>query len=296
MPFAGELSALVTAVLWSFSALVFASATQRLGSFTVNITRLILAAAYLIAIILILQLDVNLSSTQVFNLGISGFIGLTLGDTFLFRAFREIGARVTMLIMSVAPAIAAVLAFFVLDERLAPLGIAGIIITVAGITIVVLERNVGSQGAPLITATGIVFAFLAAVGQGAGLVFAKMAFVEGEVNGFVATAVRIVASLIFLLPVALLTKRYRNPVSVYRADQRGFLLTALGSVLGPFLGISFSLIAIEYTSVGIAATIMATVPVLMLPVIRIVYKEKSGLRAVIGAVTAVVGVAVLFLR
>lgn len=296
MPFVGEFSALLTAALWSISALVFASATQRLGPFTVNITRLILAAGYLVVAILALRLNINLSSSQFLYLGISGFIGLTLGDTFLFRAFREIGARVTMLIMSIAPAIAALLAFLILDERLEILGITGIIITLAGIAIVVLERKVGSAGAPLMSVSGLLFAFLAAVGQGAGLVYAKMAFIEGEVNGFVATAVRVIASLLFLLPAALFTKRYKNPVTLYRTERRGFQLTALGSVLGPFLGISFSLIAIEHTSIGVAATIMAMVPVLMLPISRFVYKEELGYRSILGAFTAVIGVAVLFLR
>src|SRR3990172_8665037 len=101
MPFLGELSALFTACLWSGSAMVFASATKRAGSFQVNVTRLILAAVYLVLLIVLMPLDVNLSGTQLLNLSISGVIGLALGDTFLFKAFQEIGARISMLIMSV---------------------------------------------------------------------------------------------------------------------------------------------------------------------------------------------------
>ncbi|MBX2992934.1 MAG: DMT family transporter [Bacteroidetes bacterium] len=284
----------MTACFWSGSALVFASATRRAGSFNVNITRLIVAMIYLFLLIILFQLNVRLSGSQILNLAISGVIGLALGDTFLFRAFQEIGARVTMLVMSLAPAIAALLAYFILGETLSVTGILGIAITVAGIGIVVLNRR--TEQATIITTFGLTLALLAAVGQGAGLVFAKMAFQEGDVNGFVATAIRIVASLVVLLPVVVMAKRYTSPWKLFRDDRTAFKLTALGSVLGPFLGISFSLFAIEHTKVGIAATIMAIVPILMLPLVRYIYKEQLTLRAIVGAVVAVVGVGVLFLR
>jgi drug/metabolite transporter (DMT)-like permease len=296
MPLLGELSALLTACLWSGSAMAFAAATRIAGSFAVNVARLLLAATYLVVMILLLQLDVNLLPGQILYLSISGIIGLTLGDTFLFRAYQEIGARITMLIMSLAPAFAALLAYVALDESISLRGLGGIIITIAGISVVVLERSSSVDRAVPVTGGGLAFALLAAIGQGAGLVFAKMAFREGAVNGFVATAVRIVASLAVLLPVALMTRRFRSPVRLFREQREAFWLTALGSILGPFFGISFSLIAVEHTSVGIAATIMALVPVLMLPLVRLIYKEQLSWRAILGASVAVGGVAVLFLR
>jgi len=296
MPYLGELSALLTAMLWSVSALVFASAAKRVGSFQVNITRLILAVVYLTILIIVMDFNINLSYKQILNLSISGVIGLALGDTFLFKAFQEIGARISMLIMSLAPAFAAVLAYFVLGETLSLAGVLGMIVTVFGVAIVVLDKGANPSEKILITTSGIIYAFLGAVGQGIGLIFAKMAFHDGEINGFVANEIRIVASLVLLLPLAFFTKRFKNPVRMYHQDKKAFWLTGLGSIFGPFLGISFSLIAIEYTKVGIAATIMAIVPILMLPLVRFVYKEKLSWRAIIGAFIAVVGVAVLFLR
>ncbi len=296
MPFLGEISALFTACLWSGSAMVFASATKSVGSFQVNITRLVLGAVYLMLLVAALRLDVNLSASQILNLSLSGIVGLSLGDTFLFKAFQEIGARVSMLIMSTAPAIAAVLAYMFLGEDLSAAGVLGIAVTLAGVSIVVLDRGNSASERVALTTPGLVYAALAAAGQGGGLILAKLAFREGEVNGFVATGVRIIASLVLLLPAALMTKRYQNPVRMFIQQRKAFWQTALGSVLGPFLGISFSLIAIQYTKVGIAATIMAIVPILMLPLVRFVYKEKLTWRAIFGAFVAVAGVAVLFLR
>ncbi len=296
MPFLGELSAFVTACCWSVSALVFAAATRRAGSFQVNITRLILAVGYLAVPIALFRIPTDLSASQVLYLSLSGVVGLTLGDTFLFRAFQEIGARISMLIMSLAPAIAAFLSYLFLGETLTVTSVLGIGVTVAGVAIVVLGRSEASAGGPAFTPAGALYALLGAAGQGGGLIFAKMAFQESDINGFVATMVRIIASLVLLLPAALLTRRFQDPLRMYREDRKAFGLTALGALLGPFLGISLSLVAVAHTLVGVAATIMAIVPVLMLPLVRFVYRERLGWRAIGGACIAVAGVCLLFLR
>lgn len=294
MPYVGEISALATAAFWSGSAVVFAAATARAGAIPVNVGRLILAALYLGILIPVMGFDARLSMTQTCLLALSGLVGLAFGDSFLFKAFGELGARVTMLIMSTSPAVAALLAWILLHETLSPYGILGILVTLAGVALVVAG---GDGGAPAPFAwRGVTFAVLAAVGQGVGLIFAKMAFIEGEVNGFVATLVRICASLLVMVPLGIAESRASGAFRVFRTDRRALGLTALGAILGPFLGISFSLIAVAHTDVGIAATIMATVPILMLPLVHFVYRERLSWRAVAGAVIAVGGVAILFLR
>jgi drug/metabolite transporter (DMT)-like permease len=295
MPLAGELSALLTAGLWAGSALVFAEATARAGSMPVNLARLLLATLYLGILIAVMGFSMRISSSQAVFLCISGVIGLAIGDSFLFNAFRELGPRITMLIMSTAPAVAALLAYILLHETLSLYGIIGILVTLAGIAMVVLERNPNAPRTP-IAWRGVLFASIAAAGQGVGLIFAKMAFLEGEINGFVATLIRILGSLVVMLPIGFVAARSSKAFNTLLTDRRAFVLTAVGAVLGPFLGISFSLIAVAYTSVGVAATIMATVPILMLPLVHFIHKEKLSWKAVMGAVIAVAGVAVLFLR
>lgn len=294
MLFFGELSALATAALWSGSSLAFSSASRRLGATQVNITRLILATGYLWLVVLFFGLEFHLSQTQTMNLAISGIVGLAMGDSFLFKAYQEIGPRLTMVVMSIAPAIAAVIAYFMLGETLSTAGVSGILITLLGIALVILEQGGGASFH--FAKRGVVYAFLGAVGQGTGLNFAKLAFVEGEINGFIAALVRLQASLLLLLPVLLLAGRWENPMGLPRRDKTGAWLTVLGSIIGPFLGIALSLLAVKHTSVGIAATLMATVPIMMLPLLRLFYKERLSWKAIIGAVIAVAGVAVLFLR
>lgn len=292
----GELSALLTAGLWSCSSIIFAAAIRRIGPVQVNVARLVFAGVFLFITVLVMGYDVHLSFMQFLNLGISGFVGLVFGDTFLFKAFHESGARISMLVMSLAPAITALLAYFFLGEVLSVWGILGIVVTTAGIVVVVIAGRQSSSAKAGISRRGIVYGFLGAIGQGAGLIFARLALNEGPINGFVATFIRIVASIIILVPLMMASGRLKNPIRIFSENKRALVLTLAGAVLGPYLGITFSLIAITYTKVGIAATLMATVPILMLPLVRVIYKERLSWHAVVGACVAVGGVAILFLR
>jgi drug/metabolite transporter (DMT)-like permease len=296
MQFIGELSALVTAFCWSAGSFAFTTAANRLGSLQLNINRLILAAIFLIITIAVLGLSINLTEKQVIYLSISGVIGFVFGDTFLFKAFQHIGARVSMLLMSLSPIMSGLLAFFFLNEVISVWGIIGIVITIGGVTLVVIERSEAPAAKHKSDTAGIIYGLLGSLGQAGGLIFAKAAFNEGNINGFVATFFRIIASVIVLFPIVLLTRRYNNPFKVFSNDLKALRSTIWGTVLGPYLGVTFSLVAVEYTKVGIAATLMSTMPIIMLPIAKYVYKEKLNWQAVSGAILAVAGVAILFLK
>lgn len=292
----GELAALITALLWSGTSIAFTEASIRVGSFYVNITRLIFAMICLAVTILLFQIDIHLSSKQIINLILSGIIGLVIGDTFLFRAFQNIGARLSMLIMALAPGLSALLAFIFLDERIPLLGILGMFITIIGISIVVMHRQEKPASDYKIDYVGIFYAVMGAIGQAGGLIFAKFALYEADINGFVAAFIRISSAVIFIYPLFLFAKKIRNPFSVFKNNKSALIYTIIGSVIGPFLGITFSLIAISHTSVGIASTLMSTVPIIMLPIVRFYYKEKLSWISILGAFLAVGGIALLFLR
>lgn len=295
MTIPGELYAVATAFLWAGSALVFASLTKRTSSIHVNVLRLIVGEAYLVCTVLAMPRTAPLSSSQHMYLIGSGVVGLALGDSFLFRAYQEIGARVTMLLMALAPAFGALLAAVALDERLGAMTLLGMAVTIVGIGIVVLEVEEGARTRLTISAFGLAMGLLAAFGQGCGLVLAKLAFREGAVNGFLASAWRIAGGLAFLVPVAWSTGRLRGIRRETLADKRTIGLLLLASVLGPYLGIAASLEAVAATSVGVSSTIMATVPIIMLPLAWLIYRERIHVKPLIGAVVAVGGVSILFL-
>ena len=291
----GELSALLTAFLWSMTAISFELAAKKIGSELVNIGRLLIALILLTITVFAAGFSTDISNFQVLFLVLSGLVGLVFGDGFLFKALQLVGARISMVVMSLAPALSLILALIFLNEIITPIGILGICITLGGILFVVSENSTGIRRKSNINLMGYIFAFLGALGQAIGLILAKVAFNAGEINGFVATYYRIIPAIVLLLPLYFLKQNSPPIFETIRRNPKAMKYLAFGSFVGPYLGITFSLIAVTYTHVGIAATIMATVPIIMLPISRYYMKEKLTIRTILGAFATVVGVSLLFI-
>ena len=296
MNYIGEIAALATAFCWSVTSYAFTNAARRVGALQVNIDRMVLASIMLISIVGVFGVSLYLTYNQILNLVISGILGLVLGDSFLFKSFQLIGARLGIIIMAAVPVLSTILAFFFLNEIISWLGMFGMLLTIAGILIVVLERKNPEQDNISISKIGIFYGFLGALGQASGLIFAKFAFQGGELNGFAASFIRLFSASIIILPLAVTFRRYKNPFGIYPKDSYSTKVILIGTIFGPVLGITGSLIAIEYAKVGIASTLMATMPIIMLPISRFYFKEKLDWKSIIGAFVAVVGTAIIFMR
>ncbi|PIE32884.1 EamA family transporter [candidate division KSB3 bacterium] len=296
MPFLGEFSALATAALWATSSFLIASVAAKVGSVQANIGRMFVSLVFFLIAIYVFHLPLDLSAKQFTFLVLSALVGIVFGDTFLFKAFQQVGARVSMLIMSIAPAIAAILAYIFLGETLSWFGIFGILITLLGIAIVVLEKkSTGCDRFGRVTTSGLICAFFGALGQGGGVVLVKVAFLDGPINGIVAAGIRIAAALLLFVPLMVPLKQFHNPLPIVRQGKKIILFLVISSFFGTFLGVTLSQLAVAYAKVGIASTLIATSPVLMLPIARIVFKEDLSWKASGGAFLAVGGVAILFL-
>lgn len=295
MLFLGEVSALTAALLWAVTSLIYASVSQQIGSVQVNVNRMVFSIGWFIPALFFLQIPLELSWSQFGYLVLSSIVGLVFGDTFLFKAFQQMGARISMLIMALAPAIGAILAYLFLREVLSGWAVVGIGVTLCGVALVVLERAPTTPNYLAVTKLGLLYAFLGALGQGGGVVLAKKAFTEAPLNGFVASFVRISVALVVMLPIFAATGHYTNPVKIFGRNKKMLGIMLIGSFLGTFLGITLSLIAVAHTKVGIASTLIGTSPVLMLPIVRIVQQEHLSWKAIVGAIIAVIGVGMLFL-
>lgn len=295
MNFSGEVAALLAAFCWSGSSMSFTAAIRRVGSVNVNVTRMIIAGIYLLVTIAALNLDLNISLNQYVLLILSGWLGLVFGDTYLFKAFELIGARFTMLITCTVPAMNSILGYFVLNENLSFINIFGIFVTIFGIAFVVFEEKGEDEIIPHDIKHGIFYAILASVGQALGLLIARIAFNEGNLNSIVATAIRIFSSIILLLPLMVYLKKYKNPFKVFSKDKTALYFTTFASFIGPYLGITLSMIAVSKAKLGIASTLMATSPIIMLPLSHIIHRENLSAKTILGTFVAVCGVAILFL-
>ena len=292
----GEFAALLTAFFWTVTSLSFESASHKIGSVAVNILRLVIGFAFISVFTLIrrgLVLPVDASFENWVWLSLSGLVGFVFGDLFLFKSYTVIGSRFSMLIMTLVPPITAFFSFIILGERLRLFHYLGMTLTFSGIAMAIFSRSGKGEKLSLkLAPKGIFYAFGGAVGQALGLVLSK--FGMKDYDPFAATQIRILAGIFgYTLLVTVLTRW--GSVSSAIQNKSGMMLTSLGAFFGPFLGVSFSLIAIKYTEAGIASTIMALVPVFIILPAVVLFKQKVTAPEVLGAIVSVAGVALFFL-
>jgi len=292
----GEIAALITAFSWTVSALAFESASLRIGSLPVNIIRLVSGFIFLSMLCLIMRgmiLPFDASPENWIWLSLSGLVGFLFGDLFLFKSYTIIGSRFSMLIMTLVPPITALSGWIILGERLTLLNYLGMMLTFSGICIAIFSRDGESEKLRLkLSPRGILFAFFGALGQALGLVLSK--FGMKDYDPFAATQIRIIAGIAgFAMLVSLLGRWKKVYSSLF--NSKGMVSTITGSFFGPFLGVSFSLISVKHTQTGIASTIMALVPVLIIPPAILLYRKKVTALEIAGAVISVCGVSLFFL-
>lgn len=296
----GEFAALLTAIFWTITALSFEAASKRIGSLAVNVLRLIAGLVFLSVFTyfyrgLLLPVDADLQTWSWLIL--SGLVGFSFGDLCLFQSFVIIGARISMLIMALSPPITALISWLILGETLTGWNVAGMIITITGVGMVVLTRDGEDTGIfrrlrfnfPV---WGILLAFGGAVGQAAGLVLSKYGM--KDYDPFASSQIRVMAGIVGFILIITLMKKWKEILQATRL-RKPMLQMTTGAFFGPFLGVSFSLVAVQLANTSVAATLMSIVPVLIIAPSAILNKEKIRLKEVIGAVVAVTGVCLLFI-
>lgn len=300
-PFLGELASLGTSLMFSIGPTFFTLGGRLVGSAVVNRVRLLAALAMLALAHLLIYgslLPLDAATSAWFWFGLSGVIGLTLGDAALFQAFVQIGPRLTMLVFSLSPVLTAVMGYLWLGERLGSLQLVGMGITLAGVAWVVSERD---PAAPLRSAAenrnfllGLFFAFLGALGQAGGLVTAKF----GLVDDFPVLSGQIIRMGVASLALWAWTLAARQASATWlRLREQPLALRYIlgGAFFGPVLGIFFSLVGIQNTQVGVASTLQALPPVFLIPIGYYFMNERVSPRAIFGTLVALAGVAMLFL-
>lgn len=288
----GELASLLTAVCWTLSALFFEKSGRRVGSLSVNIYRIFLAIIFLGITTLFTRGMFFPKDATLHNwlwLGISGVVGFFLGDLFLFKSYTIIGSRTSQLIMSLAPMITAIIGWFFLNEILTVKSILGILVSVTGIVIAVAGKGLKLK-VPL---RGFLYALGGALGQALGLILSKKGM--GDYDAVAATQIRAIFGFIsFALLVTFLNRWGR----VIRSAKDGVAMKSItaGTVFGPFIGVALSLYAVQHTETGIAAALMALVPIFILLPTALMFREKIAARQVIGAVISIVGASIFFCK
>lgn len=292
----GEFAALLTAIFWTITSIAFETASHKIGTIAVNILRLVIGFIFLSIYALIsrgLFLPTDASAENWKWLVLSGLVGFVFGDLFLFKSYTIIGSRFSMLIMTLVPPITAFFSFLLIGERLTLFHGLGMTLTFAGISMAIFGRTGKGEKLSLkLSPRGILYAFGGAVGQALGLVLSKVGL--RDYDPFAATQIRIIAGIFGYVVLVTLMSRWGNVSSALR-NKIGMKYTTFGAFFGPFLGVSFSLIAVKYTEAGVASTLMSLVPVFIILPAVVLYREKVTLPEMIGALVSVGGVALFFM-
>ncbi len=294
----GELAGLATSFCFTGGSIFFTLASRKIGPFVLNRTRLVIALVFLGLAhwaIFGLPFPAQAGSSQWLWLGLSGLVGLALGDIFLFTGYAKVGPRMTMLMMSLSPVLTTALAWLFFNQTLGLGQLVGIAVTIAGIAWVVLdggsENQVNRHEHYL---SGVAAGLAAAVCQSAGLILAR----QGLGSDFPALSgnfIRMLCAAAGIWAFTLLQRQAQVTVNTLKDNPKAVGFALVGAFSGPFLGVSLSLLAIQKADVGVASTLMALPPVLLLPASHFIFKEHISWQAIAGTILAIAGTAMLFL-
>ncbi len=299
LPYTGEIAALFTSLCWTISATAYTYSGNKIGAQVVNRLRLLVAILMLVAINWIFYgepIPLQASPDRWIWLSLSGFVGLAVGDAFLFQAYSLIGARMGLLLLSLSPVFSTLIAWLFLGETLSLIQLIGMLLALGGISWVIFAKRATSDIDihPRKVLLGVIYGVLAAIGQAGGLVLSRQGMVDGF-PPFAGTLIRMIAAFIALWLLAVLQKKAKTTLVTACQNPRITALVFFGSIFGPVVGVSLSLLAVQYVKLGIASTLMALPPVIMMPVGYFFFHEKFGWQAILGTFITIAGVATLFI-
>ena len=309
MQFVGEIISLVVAVSWTVTALFAEVGSKRLGSLQMNVIRMVLSLLMLGTTLWWFTgspVPLYADGKAWFWLSLSGFVGYLLGDYCLFNSYIWIGSRFGQLFMTLAPPTAALFGWMLLGETLAWNALLGMLVTLTGIGISVLNKGTSNKLSLKLPLKGVLFGIGAGVGQGVGLVLSKVGMTHYEMSipaseemvadlmPFASTFIRAVTGAVGFLIVMGMQKQFHTLVTCVR-DGKGMNAAVWATITGPFIGVSLSLMAVQYTEAGIASTLMALTPVFIIWPAHFFFGQKITFKEVIGACISVVGVSLFFI-
>jgi len=300
----GELISIGVAFSWTATALLSEFGSKRLGNLTLNVLRMglsLLFAMVMFWVVMGSPLPPVGSLEACGWMLLSGIVGYVIGDFCLFQCYIIIGSRYGQLFMTLAPLSAALMAWVTLGQEMAPMSIVAMLITLTGIALSVLGRGEHRRVSLKLPLNGVLFAVAAAMCQGIGLVLSKIGMDHYDTTAmpawlipFSANFLRCIAGIIGF-SLLLYFREGFQPLREAFHDRKGITVAIATTIFGPFVGVGFSLMAVQYASAGIASTLMALTPIIIILPSYWLFRQPITWRSVLGALISVLGVSLFFL-
>ena len=293
MQYLGEFISIGVAFSWTATALLSEFGSKRLGNLTLNVLRMALALLFSVVLFGVVTGNILPPGASAEACGwmlLSGLVGYVIGDFCLFQCYIIIGSRYGQLFMTLAPLSAALMAWVMLGQQMTLMSILAMLVTLFGISISVLGRGEHHKVSLKLPLNGILLV-LSKIGMD---YYEPSASMPEWLVPFSANFYRCVAGIIgftFLL-------YYRDGMAPLREamhDKKGLSVATATTIFGPFVGVGFSLMAVQYTAAGIASTLMAMTPIIIILPAYWLFHEKITWKAILGALISVIGVSLFFL-
>ncbi len=302
-----------TSLFWAIGPIFFASAGQRVGSFPVNLLRIIFAVV-IMSLIVIAVRACGLVPGSVPTLaqagwfGVSGLLGMAIGDLMNFESMVLVGPRMNVQInCSLVPVLTAGLAWWVGQGVPGWVGVLGFgLVLIATSTAVVVAGRIGSRPGldhslePKASVWGVMLTIGAACTTAGSMVTGRQATeiavgtAHAHPDPLLATLIRLSAGCVALWAWPLARGSGRRIFAVMK-DKTVATNILIGTVVGPVGGVLCLMVALGLGDSGPVSAIVSTSPLWILPVLRWRYGVRLGPMAWIAAVAAVIGVAMITL-
>ena len=308
MAYIGELISIGVAFSWTATALLSEFGSKRLGNLTLNVLRMGLALLFSLVLFGVVTgnpLPAGVPAEACGWMLLSGLVGYVIGDYCLFQCYILIGSRFGQLFMTLAPLSAALMAWITLGQQMKPMSIVAMLVTLFGIGISVLGRGNHHMVSLKLPLNGVLFAIGAAMCQGIGLVLSKIGMDHYDVAAMAKAGVsewlipfsaNFYRCIVGIIGFTILLYFHDGIGHLREAmhDRKGLSVAIATTIFGPFVGVGFSLMAVQYTAAGIASTLMAMTPIIILLPSYWLFHEKITWKAVLGAFISVIGVSLFF--
>ena len=282
------LVALASSASWALGTVLWRKIGEEISPFSMNLGKGIIGSLFLAAPFIFIRLE-PMSMHDFVYLGISGLLGITLGDTFFFLSLMHLGPSLSSLMGTLIPVSVAFSAVVFLGERPSSAVWAGILLTVGGVAWVVNARQ-SRQVRPKSEVSGVVLRLLSVLFMTAGIICAKIGV--RAVPTVQATLIRMLWGVAGLLCWGGLSRQLGHWVAPLR-DPRLLRKVCLIVFIVVFGGFWLSLLSLKYLDAALAGALGSTAPLFILPLAAIILGERISVKAGLATALAVGGVGLM---
>ena len=289
----GELAALTAALMWTFSALLWGDI--KLPVIAMNAFKNMLGSVcMLVHWIVVASVSGSFHFTTSVSawgwISLSAIAGLVIGDAFFFRSLQIIGPRRSLVLACFSPLFATLLGYLFLDQLLGWPVMLGIVLTMTGVLVVVMDRRGHAEAPGLLPgnyATGLALGIIGALCQAVGGMFSSLGM--QDCTPLEATVIRLLIATAITSTLFLSQAKHRIAFRAsFRAEDVKKFLAA--TVLGTWLGIWLSQIAYNGDDLAVAQTLLSTCPLFAIPFVWIIKGHRATWLALVSTVVALVGI------